>query len=103
MSNKMITNAISAVLAMSLSGISTDTLAEEIQQPTISTVHMVGEIDGMEKCYGVAKAARNDCGTASHSCAGESKIDHDKEAWIQVPSGLCNKIAGSSVNVPEKS
>ena len=26
-----------------------------------------------EQCYGVAKAGKNDCATASHSCAGSSK------------------------------
>jgi len=25
---------------------------------------------GQEKCYGIAKAGQNDCGTAKHACAG---------------------------------
>ena len=29
-----------------------------------------------EKCYGIAKKAANDCGTASHSCAGQAKADN---------------------------
>lgn len=99
MSNKMITNAIFAVITMSLNGI-TPALAQELAQ--FSTVHVIGEIDGLEKCYGIAKAAQNDCGTASHNCAGESKVDNDKEAWIHVPTGVCNKIAGSSSKAPEK-
>lgn len=32
-----------------------------------------------EKCYGVAAAGQNDCQTASHSCAGESKLTRDPE------------------------
>src|SRR5688572_15158585 len=31
----------------------------------------------MEECYGIAKAAKNDCGTATHSCAGLAKKDKD--------------------------
>ena len=33
-----------------------------------------------EKCYGVAKAAQNDCANlaGTHSCAGQSSVDNDK-------------------------
>ncbi|MCW8914397.1 MAG: DUF2282 domain-containing protein [Magnetovibrio sp.] len=50
----------------------------------------------MEKCYGVAKAGHNDCQTATSSCAGTSKMDHQKDAFIAVPKGTCAKIAGST-------
>ena len=49
-----------------------------------------------EKCYGVAKAGNNDCGTSSHSCAGQAKEDRDKSEWVYVPKGLCDKLAGGS-------
>lgn len=51
----------------------------------------------MEKCYGVAKAGHNDCQTASSSCAGTSKMDGEKHAFISVPKGTCEKIAGGSL------
>jgi len=51
----------------------------------------------MEKCYGVAKAGHNDCQTAKSSCAGTSKVDRQKDAFIAVPKGTCYKIAGSSL------
>ncbi len=55
-----------------------------------------------EKCYGVAKAGKNDCATAGHnSCAGSSKADADKTAWIFVPAGLCEKLAGGSLEMPK--
>lgn len=92
MSNKMIINAISAVIAL---GMGSTALAENDMSK------MMGNIEGMEKCYGVAKANRNDCGTSSHNCAGESKIERDKSAWILVPTGTCDKIAGGS-KTPEK-
>ena len=50
-----------------------------------------------EKCYGVAKAGKNDCQTATSSCAGTSKKDHEASAWLAVPKGTCEKIAGGSL------
>ncbi len=49
-----------------------------------------------EKCYGIAKAGKNDCQTASSSCAGTSKRDAQGDAWIYVPAGACGKINGGS-------
>ena len=50
-----------------------------------------------EKCYGIAKAGKNDCETASSSCAGTSKRDAQGDAWIYVPAGSCNKIVGGQL------
>ena len=50
----------------------------------------------MEKCFGVAKAGKNDCNTATTSCAGTSKVDGQKDAWILVPAGLCGKLVGGA-------
>ena len=49
-----------------------------------------------EKCYGVAKAEKNDCAAkdGSSSCAGQSKKDADANSWVYVPKGLCDKLAG---------
>ena len=52
--------------------------------------------DKKEKCYGVAAKGKNDCGTASHSCAGQAKADNDPAEWVYVPAGLCDKLAGGS-------
>lgn len=49
-----------------------------------------------EKCYGVVKAGKNDCATKSSSCAGTSKEDGQKDAFVVVPKGLCDKLVGSS-------
>ncbi|BCL71600.1 conserved hypothetical protein [Vibrio nigripulchritudo MADA3029] len=49
-----------------------------------------------EKCYGVAKAGKNDCATKTSSCAGTSKEDFQKDAFIVVPKGLCDRLAGGS-------
>ena len=50
-----------------------------------------------EKCYGVALAGKNDCQTATHSCAGTATKDRDPASWIYVPAGTCAKIAGSAM------
>ena len=51
----------------------------------------------IEKCYGVSKAGKNDCKTANSSCAGTSKIDDQKDAFIALPAGTCAKISGGSL------
>lgn len=50
-----------------------------------------------EKCYGVAAAGKNDCQTSSNSCAGSATADNQADAWIYVPAGTCEKIAGGSL------
>ncbi len=54
------------------------------------------DMSGKEKCYGVAKAGKNDCAAGAHSCAGQSTKDGDKESFIAVPSGLCARLHGGS-------
>jgi uncharacterized membrane protein len=49
-----------------------------------------------EKCFGVAKAGKNDCQTANSSCAGTSKRDSQGDAWIYMPAGSCEKLVGGS-------
>ena len=82
-SKNMITAAILALaaggLAVSASSIAADKKVE------------------MEKCYGVAKAGRNDCATASSSCAGTSTENRQRDAYIAIPKGTCSKIAGGSL------
>jgi uncharacterized membrane protein len=52
--------------------------------------------ESTEKCYGVAKAGQNDCGTAKHSCAGQSKTDNDPTEWKLVAKGSCEKMGGKT-------
>jgi uncharacterized membrane protein len=50
-----------------------------------------------EKCYGVVKAGQNDCATKTSSCAGSSNTDRQKDAFIALPKGLCDKLVGGSL------
>jgi uncharacterized membrane protein len=53
---------------------------------------------GMEKCYGVAKAGKNDCAAPGHACAGQSKAQSAKE-WVSLPSGTCERLVGGSLTL----
>jgi len=52
---------------------------------------------GQEKCWGVAKAGKNDCGSnkTAHSCAGQSKTSYDPDDFKVVKSGTCVQMGGS--------
>jgi uncharacterized membrane protein len=52
--------------------------------------------DAKEKCYGVAKAGQNDCGTARHSCAGKAAKDNASDEWKYVPKGTCQQVGGKT-------
>jgi len=81
-SNIAIVNAIAGVVALAAVG------------TTQAAKHEGG---ATEKCYGAVKAGKNDCATATSSCAGTSKKDSQKDAWINVPKGTCEKIVGASL------
>ena len=52
-----------------------------------------------EKCAGVSKTAKNDCGSTDgrHGCAGKAEKDSDPTEWIYLPKGTCEKIPGGKV------
>lgn len=50
-----------------------------------------------EKCYGIAKKGMNDCATATASCASSATKDKQKDAFILLPKGLCERIVGGSL------
>lgn len=55
----------------------------------------------VEKCYGVAKAGKNDCKTLSNACAGHSMEDGQKDAFIALPKGTCERLTGGSLEAPK--
>ena len=47
-----------------------------------------------EKCFGVAKAGKNDCKAGpGTSCAGTSTRDYQGNAWKLVRAGTCLRIS----------
>ena len=81
-SETMIRSAVAGLLALGLAAGSGSALAAKGDK---------------EKCGGIVKAGKNDCGTSYSSCAGTSKVDNDKEAWLYVPKGTCERIAGGYI------
>lgn len=57
---------------------------------------------GMEKCYGVVKAGKNDCAANGHACAGQAKADRNAGEWLSVPKGTCERLSGGSLTPPKK-
>ncbi len=47
-----------------------------------------------EKCYGIVKKAKNDCGTKKHACAAQSTQSGARGEWLYVMKGNCKKIVG---------
>jgi len=76
---KLLTSAIASLVAI---GLSQSTAAEDK--------------GAKEKCYGIAKAGQNDCGTATHTCAGKATRDKAPDEWKYVPKGTCEKVGGST-------
>lgn len=57
---------------------------------SVATPAAAGE--KMDKCFGVALKAKNDCAAGgSTTCAGTSNTDYQTTAWKYVPAGTCEK------------
>lgn len=73
--------------------------AAAIAAPSLLSAQKPAEMPNFkaEKCYGIAKAGKNDCASAgNNSCGGTSKRDGDKKAWMFVPEGYCDRIVGAT-------
>ena len=82
--NKLLHTAVAALVALGL--------AQQAQ----------AQDKDREKCYGIAKAGQNDCGTAAHTCAGQAKKDNAPDEWKYVAKGTCEKLGGKKQPPPKK-
>jgi uncharacterized membrane protein len=62
----------------------------------LSTQAVVADDGAKEKCYGVVKAAKNDCAANGHACAAQAKADGNGSEWLYVPAGTCDRLTGGS-------
>jgi uncharacterized membrane protein len=53
--------------------------------------------DGKEQCAGIVKAGKNDCPTSTNACHGHATADSTGEAWVYLPKGTCERLAGGRV------
>ena len=75
-----------AISALALSALASGAALAADSKPLADMV-------GMEKCYGVSLAGKNDCAAGpGTSCAGTSKVDYQANAWKNVPAGTCTTI-----------
>ena len=63
----------------------------------LNVASAMGDDAKTEKCYGIAKAGKNDCAANGHGCMGQAAKDGDAKEWIKVPKGTCEKIVGGSL------
>ena len=85
--NTVVTTALASLIALGAAGVQ-------------NSVYAADKAD-VEKCYGVAKAGKNDCKTMSNACAGHSTTDAQADAFIALPKGTCERIAGGSLEAPK--
>jgi uncharacterized membrane protein len=85
-------NAKKTVMAAAVGSLMTLGLAQ--------AVLAAGDDATTEKCYGIAKAGKNDCAGAAHACAGQGKKDKAATEWIKLPKGTCERIVGGSLTGP---
>lgn len=84
--NHAVSTALASLLALGSLGLQADAFAADKAD--------------VEKCYGVAKAGKNDCKTLSNACAGHAGTDNQKDAFIALPAGTCERIVGGSLEAP---
>ena len=81
-SDRLIRTACASLLALGVGTLSSQVLAGDVAK---------------EKCAGIVKAGKNDCATSKNQCHGQATTNADSEAWIELPKGTCDKIAGAHV------
>jgi uncharacterized membrane protein len=89
--------AIGLALALQGSPSRADTQDDPAVQAMLKSMKKKMEREHLEMCYGINVAGKNDCGTAAHSCHGMAKEARDPASFVLVPTGLCTRIAGGSL------
>ena len=68
-SKKITAAVLTSVLGVAVAGIPVDAMSKS-KSPDV------------EKCYGIVKKGKNDCGTPKHACAAQSKTNGAKSEWM---------------------
>ena len=63
----------------------------------LTTTAFAADDSNSERCYGVAKAGKNDCAGAAHACAGQGTKDKSAKEFLKLPKGTCERIMGGSL------
>jgi len=89
--NEMGTVALAGAFALGISLVSTEAFA--------AAPDWAKGLSEIEKCGGVAKKGKNDCGTKNHDCGGKAKSDNLPDEWVYTPVSVCEKIGGKVLQV----
>lgn len=93
--------ALIAAAALSACSGGNNEAASENAEASSGEVTEVTAAD-QEKCYGIAKAGKNDCAAGEGtSCAGTSVVDYQGNAWKYTDIGDCETIGGSLTEVAD--
>ncbi|MHB1281239.1 MAG: BufA1 family periplasmic bufferin-type metallophore [Acidithiobacillus sp.] len=52
---------------------------------------------GWVRCWGVNAVHKNDCLTATGSCAGTAPQARDPNAYVWMPAGVCTEVGGTAI------
>lgn len=55
-----------------------------------------------ERCFGIVKKGKNECGTTKHACASQATSNNEACEWIYVLKGNCQRITGGQVTEPNQ-
>jgi uncharacterized membrane protein len=69
---------------------------------SVSFAAVADDAPAHEKCYGIAKAGKNDCASkiSGNSCAGQTT--RDGQGFLALPKGACEKIVGGKIMDEDK-
>ncbi|MHB8405802.1 MAG: BufA1 family periplasmic bufferin-type metallophore [Gammaproteobacteria bacterium] len=91
-SNLILKSALAGALALGIAGITQTASAGGMMAGPAHTKKLMAE--GMQPCFGINAAHKNDCQSPGHSCAGQDAKARDPGAFVLLPAGLCGKIEG---------
>ena len=77
----------------------TTTIASIVALSASQAIAVPNQPTAWEKCAGIAKMGKNDCGAldGKHNCAGQAIQDNSDQEWVYVPEGTCTKITGGII------
>jgi uncharacterized membrane protein len=95
------TTALSAAISLALALQAAPSRAamqdDPAMQAMMNAIKKRMQREHLEMCYGINAAGKNDCATATHSCHTMAKQSRDPASFVLVPTGLCTRIAGGSL------
>ena|ERR1051326_6046160 len=95
MNRRLATTTLATALGLALAGTIVSAQAQQMD-PKAETMKRMTQ-NHLEKCYGIAARAKNDCAEGAHSCAGQATRDRDPASFVLLPAGDCGKITGGSL------